>query len=559
MATTYTFTGLTNGTTYTFEVRAVNSYGNGAAASVQRVPVSAGTMAAIPGDGSVIISWMTPPAVIGRITDYWVRCDDTTWVTPPDEDYLHTFYGLVNGVTHTFDLWGIGMDGSSQRVLFSASAEAMPVGKPQEPANLAAVPGNGQITLNWGEVYSDEGNPIVRYEVSQDGGASWVPVGMDMTHTFAGLVNGTAYSLQVRAVNAIGAGDVAAVSATPRQPPAMTSVNSKSFPYGSGGTFTVSASGTLPIAYALSGQPGGVSVNATTGSVTVGKAVPAGVYPFTVTAANGTPPDAVQNFTLTITRFTPQLSDLQYTAPSNRTYDGASVGIGPVTDKNAVGLSCTVYYQGVSGTVYPRSQTPPKDVGQYDVIAAIAGSTNINEAELSLGSYRILAKTITFAIAGISPQTYTGSAITPEPEVKDGSTVLIKNVDFTYSYSSNTNTGISAAVNLTGIGNYAGSTGSAIFSINKAAPPLMLTATPAATQARPGSVALFAALPTDATGTLTFKAGADTIAAVTLPMKTTTFTPTGAANAYSFTVEYSGDSNYEGKTSRGASLRFYEI
>ena len=634
MAMTYTFTGLTNGIIYTFEVRAVNSYGNGAAASAQRVPVSSGHIAAIPGDRSVVLNWVTPPALTGRITDYWIRYDDASW-REPDEDYLHTFFGLANGINYTFEVWGIGMDGSTQGVLFSTSVVAMPVGKPLEPANPVAVPGDRQIQLSWENVYSDEGSPVLRYEVSQDGGANWVSVGMNMSYTFTGLVNGTAYPLQVRAVNAIGAGNTAAISATPRQPPAIISANNQSFPYGSGGTFTVSATGTPTIAYTLTGQPVGVSINETTGSVTVEKTVPADVYPFTVTAANGSLPDAVQNFTLTITPRTPQLSDLQYTAPSNRTYDGTGTGIGPVADKNAIGLSCTVYYQGISGTSYPRSQTPPKNAGNYEVIASIAGSTNINAAELSLGTYRILPKSInvtptagqnkiygqpdpqfaytlsstlaagdtmtgaltrpagenvgayaialgtltagsnytlslsgsvsftinpkadaSFTIAAIPPQTYTGIAITPQPQVKDGSIVLAKNVDFTYGYSNNTNAGISAAVNITGVGNYAGSTGSAIFTINKAMPPLTLTATPAATQTRPGSVTLSAALPSDATGTLVFRAGTDIIATVALPMKTAVFTPIGAANAYSFTTEYSGDSNYEGKTSTALEYSF---
>lgn len=633
-AMTYTFSGLTNGTIYTFEVRAVNSYGNGVAATVQRVPVSSGNMAAIPGDRSAILNWVTPPSLIDRIQLYQVRYSGGTWIEP-DENYLHTFFGLANGVNYTFEIQGIGMNGTSPGVLFSANVQAMPVGKPLEPANPVAVSGDGQIELSWEEVYSAEGSPVLIYEVSQDGGANWASVGMDMSFTFTGLTNGTAYPLQVRAVNAVGAGNAAGISATPRQPPAIISANNQSFPYGSSGTFTISGTGTPPLSYALSGQPGGISINESTGSVTVEKTVPAGVYPFAVTVANGSPPDAVQNFALTITPRTPQLGDLQYTAPSNRTYDGTGTGIGMVTDKNAIGLSCTVYYQGVSGTSYPRSQTPPKNAGNYEVIASIAGSTNINATELSLGTYRILPKSIyvtptagqnktygqpdpqfvytlssalaagdtmtgtlaratgenvgtyaivlgtltaggnytlslsgsvsftispkadaTFTIAEISPLTYTGSAITPEPTVKDGSIFLTKNVDFTYSYDNNTNAGVSAAVNITGVGNYAGSTGSAIFTINKAIPTLTLTATPPATQTRPGSVELLAALPSDATGTLTFRAGTDIITTVTLPVKAAAFTPTGAANAYSFTVEYSGDGNYEGKTSAALEYSF---
>ena len=197
----------------------------------------------------------------------------------------------------------------------------------------------------------------------------------------------------------------------------------------------------------------------------------------------------------------------------------------------------------------------PTGVGTVNIMATKAADYDYNVRSATF-MVTVNPRVITFTVAPVELQTYTGNAITPEPEVRDGSTVLTKNVDFTYDYSSNTNTGISAAVNLTGIGNYAGSIGSKIFTINKAAPPLTMTATPAATQTRPGSVELFAALPADAAGTLTFRAGTDTIATVTLPIKTTAFTPTGGANAYSFTVEYSGDSNYEGKSSTALEYGF---
>ena len=705
MTTTYTFSGLTNGTAYSFEVRAVNSYGNGAPALIQRTPVSPGDMAAIPGDRSVILNWAPPSSLIGKIQLYQVRYNGGTWQTP-DEIYVHTFFGLINGESYTFEVQGVGQDGTFVGVLFSDSVGAMPIGKPLAPTNLIAVSGNGQIALSWSAPYNNGGSTILRYEVSNDGGTSWVSTGTATTYTFTGLINATAYSLQVRAVNAVGTGSAETVSGMPRQPPGITSGNSHSFTYGSGGTFAVTASGTPPFTYALSGQPDGVSIDGSTGGVTVGKMVPAETYHLTITASNGAQPDAVQNFTLNITAHTPQLSDLQYTAPSDSIYNGAGSGIGPVSDKNALGLSCIVYYQGIDGTVYTRSVTPPQNAGKYEAIASIASNTNINAVELSLGTYRILPKSLTvtpvagqnkvydqidpllqytlsdtlftgddlsgaltrgagegigtyniamgtltggsnytlslsgtvgftinpktdaaFTIAGISPQTYTGTAITPEPEVKDGSAVLTKNVDYTYGYSNNTNAGTAAgviltgignyagstgtatftinpktdatftiagispqtyagsditpepevkdgvtvmtknvdftygysnninagtaaAVNLIGIGNYAGSTGSATFTINKAMPSLTLTADPTATQMRPGSALLQAALPADATGALTFRAGEDAIGVhVTLPVSTTVFTPTTENNNYSFTVEYSGDSNYNGITS----------
>ena len=634
MATTYTFSGLTNGTAYTFRVRAVNSYGNGAEASIQRMPVNSGHMAAIAGNQTVLLNWVTPAALISKISFYQVRYNGISWRTP-DEDFAHTFFGLANGVTYTFDVQAVGQDGTFVGVLFSDSVQATPIGIPLEPTNLTAASGNGQIALSWDAPYSDGGSTITRYEVSQDNGQSWVSVGTATTHTFAGLINATTYTLQVRAVNGIGTGGAAGISATPRQPPVIISGNSQNYTYGSGGSFTVSASGTPPFTYSLSGQPDGVSINASTGVITVEKTVPADTYPISITASNGSLPNSVQSFSLTITRLTPQLSDLQYTAPANRTYDGNNTGIGSVTDKNALGLSCTVYYQGAAGTVYPKSQTAPKNTGDYDVIAGIAGSANINAVDLPLGSYRILPKSITitpvagqskiyaqpdpllqynlssalasgdllsgalaraagenagtyginlgtmtagsnytlslsgtvsfaiypkadatFTIADISPVTYTGSAITPEPQVKDSEKILTKNVDFTYDYNSNISVGTNARVSIIGTGNYAGSTGFKTFTIEKAAPSVTLTANPAFTQMRPCSIELSAALPANATGMLIFRANSIVIGEITLPSKTILFTPTGADNTYSFTVEYSGDGNYESAISMPLNYSF---
>ena len=62
-------------------------------------------------------------------------------------------------------------------------------------------------------------------------------------------------------------------------------------------------------------------------------------------------------------------------------------------------------------------------------------------------------------IAEIAPQIYTGSALTPEPEVKvnipseQNKTTIVKGTDFDYSYSNNTEVG-TATITITGKGNY---------------------------------------------------------------------------------------------------------
>lgn len=66
----------------------------------------------------------------------------------------------------------------------------------------------------------------------------------------------------------------------------------------------------------------------------------------------------------------------------------------------------------------------------------------------------------------IDPITFTGSALTPKPVVKDGDNTLKEGVDYTLSYSSNTDAG-TATITITGIGDYSG-TVTVTFDIEKA-------------------------------------------------------------------------------------------
>jgi uncharacterized repeat protein (TIGR02543 family) len=84
--------------------------------------------------------------------------------------------------------------------------------------------------------------------------------------------------------------------------PVITSANHTSIP-SKGGTFQVTATGTAPLAYSLTGAPDGVSINPSTGLITMDAACH--MYmgtnkSFTVTVSNGTAPDVTQDFTLTI-------------------------------------------------------------------------------------------------------------------------------------------------------------------------------------------------------------------------------------------------------------------
>ncbi|HET6350654.1 MAG TPA: metallophosphoesterase [Coriobacteriia bacterium] len=75
-------------------------------------------------------------------------------------------------------------------------------------------------------------------------------------------------------------------------------------------------------------------------------------------------------------------------------------------------------------------------------------------------------------VAAIPNQTYTGSPITPGLTVTLGSTTLVKDADYTVSYSNNVNAG-TATVTITGVGSFSG-TKQATFTILKATPTVTI-------------------------------------------------------------------------------------
>ena len=76
--------------------------------------------------------------------------------------------------------------------------------------DLTVAGGDGQVVLTWDAPASDGGAAITDYEYRYRTGGSygaWISTGStETTHTVTGLVNGAAYTFQVRAVNRIGKG-----------------------------------------------------------------------------------------------------------------------------------------------------------------------------------------------------------------------------------------------------------------------------------------------------------------------------------------------------------------
>ena len=93
-----------------------------------------------------------------------------------------------------------------------------------------------------------------------------------------------------------------------------------------------------------------------------------------------------------ITRATPALDNFDVTPELSRkqTYDGKPKEVTAKTKNGVIDMGdVTVYYEGTSGTTYPRSKTAPTNAGTYQVILTVAEGKNYTTAEIEAGTLTI--------------------------------------------------------------------------------------------------------------------------------------------------------------------------
>ncbi|MCL2309438.1 MAG: cadherin repeat domain-containing protein [Proteobacteria bacterium] len=147
--------------------------------------------------------------------------------------------------------------------------------------------------------------------------------------------------------------------------PTITSTNNASFTEGVGGSFNVTATGSGTVTYSLTGTvPTGCSINNTTGVITVAASVTANVYLFTVVASNGTSPDAMQPFTLTI-------NAASATAPTITTPGGALMS---GTSGSPYSTTLTATNNPTNWSVAPGSLPPGLSLSNSGMISGTPGA-----------------------------------------------------------------------------------------------------------------------------------------------------------------------------------------
>ena len=139
------------------------------------------------------------------------------------------------------------------------------------------------------------------------------------------------------------------------------------------------------------------------------------------------------------------------TAKSGLEYNGSEQGLlGFVGTANGG----TMQYS-LNGTTWSDTDPKGKNAGDYTVYYKAKGDSSHSDSAVANIQVTIGKKDISGVTIGtIANQPYTGSAITPDPEVKDGTTTLVKGKDYTVSCT-DTYVG-TATLTITGKGNYTG-------------------------------------------------------------------------------------------------------
>jgi uncharacterized repeat protein (TIGR02543 family) len=354
------FTGLTNGTAYTFVVTAINGIG----VSDTSLPSATITPAKVPGvpkidtitlgRSSATISVSPTSAGGSTITSYTITASPggaTCTVTPPATSCRIS--GLTSGSPYTFTAVATNAVGAS--FPSQASNPIIPIDVPDVPGSILAAPLSNSASISF-SAPNNHGSAITSYIVTN------IATGESFTATtspilVSGLTNGTTTTLSVEAVNAVGSSNLGIITVVPRTFPNAPSITSVSTGNQSA-TITVAPpanNGGAPItSYTVTASPGGATC--TVISPATSCTIPSGLvngaaYTFTTVATNAAgsglisapsapaTPSTVPNAPTSISASaSPNSATVSFVAPS---IDGGSPITGYIVTSSPAGGSCT--------------------------------------------------------------------------------------------------------------------------------------------------------------------------------------------------------------------------
>jgi hypothetical protein len=325
-------TGLTAGT---YKVYVIDAAGNLSLASTNTVTIAAASaplavLTTAPSGSSAVNSVLTSTSTFSGVptpslTYQWVACTNDTdpatctnisgatssTFTPTTSVLVGTYIRLLTTATNSE---GSATSTSSPTVAVVAVA-------PSAPTLGTVVNGDLQITVPFTAPASDGGSAISKYQYSLDG-TNWLertdsatvtsPIIIKFTD-IAGttpLVAGTAYTIQIRGVNAVSGGTAATTSA-------ITAVTAPGAPTGvtasATGQTTATVSFTAPsstggssiTSYTVTSSPGGITATGSSSPISITGLTASTAYTFTVTASNAAATSVASTASTSITTSAP--------------------------------------------------------------------------------------------------------------------------------------------------------------------------------------------------------------------------------------------------------------
>jgi len=281
-----TIPGLTNGTSYTVKLRAVNDAGSGASSSATALTLARTTPSAptnvvlTPTNHGLVVDFTPGDNGGSAITNYEYSLNgSSSWTAlSPAVGIVQEFPipGLTNGTQYGVRIRAINIAGSGSASDSVAGTPANVLTTPFAPTITGVIAGDGQVTVTFTPGV-DGGSAITNYKYTTDGGTSWLAFSPAVTTSpvvISGLTNTHAYSVGIRAVNAQGDGEASNnVNATPVAPAPSNTVAPVVSGTGVIGTTLTSSTGT----WSGSGTTFVTTWYACTSAVTSGaSSVPAG-------------------------------------------------------------------------------------------------------------------------------------------------------------------------------------------------------------------------------------------------------------------------------------------
>ena len=217
LSLSFEITGLTNGTTYYFVIRASNgggdsSYSNEVSATPKTVPEVPVLLSATAGNQEVTISWDS----VSDATSYTLYQGTESRTYAAIKVLSETTFnadGLTNGTTYYFAVKATNEKGDSD---YSNEISATPqVPAPGAPTIQLEAIGNQEVTLSWDSV--SDATSYTLYQGTGSRTYSAITVVTDTPYTVEGLTNGITYYFAVSAINPGGeSGYSNEVSGTPK-------------------------------------------------------------------------------------------------------------------------------------------------------------------------------------------------------------------------------------------------------------------------------------------------------------------------------------------------------